>query len=107
MAGEAPREPGGGRGVALPMLFMVIERFKRGMAAKVGERFKTRGRLMPEGVVYQGSWLEPDGSRCFQVMEAGERRLIDEWIANWSDLVDFEVVEVLTSVEYWKKKAAE
>lgn len=88
------------------MLFMVIERFKPGMAAKVGERFKTRGRLMPQGVVYQGSWLEPDGPRCFQVMEAEGRGLIEEWIANWSDLVDFEVVEVVTSADYWKKKAA-
>jgi hypothetical protein len=88
------------------MLFMVIERFKAGMAEKVGERFKAHGRLMPDGVVYQGSWLEPDGSRCFQVMDSPERALIDEWIGNWADLVDFEVIPVLTSAEYWQKKTA-
>ncbi|MBL8875563.1 MAG: DUF3303 family protein [Phycisphaerae bacterium] len=84
------------------MLFMVIECFKPGKGDEVGSRFKTRGRMMPAGVIYRGSWLEPDSGRCFQVMEAPARGPIDEWIGNWSDLVDFEVIPVVTSDEYWK-----
>jgi hypothetical protein len=83
------------------MLFMVIERFKGGDAASVGERFAKHGRMLPDGATYGGSWLEPDGSRCFQVMDASDRATLDMWIARWSDLVDFEVVPVVTSSEFW------
>lgn len=86
------------------MLFMVIECFKPGKGEEVGNRFKLRGRMMPAGVEYRGSWLVPDTGKCFQVMEASSKALIDQWIANWSDLVDFEVIPVITSAEYWKMK---
>lgn len=88
------------------MLFMVIECFKPGKGDEVGRRFKTQGRMMPEGVCYQGSWLEPTGGKCFQVMEASTTAQIDEWISHWSDLVDFEVIPVVPSAEYWKMKEA-
>jgi hypothetical protein len=32
-------------------------------------------------------------------METNDRKLLDEWKANWSDLVDFEVHPVITSKE--------
>jgi Protein of unknown function (DUF3303) len=57
--------------------------------------------MLPEGVEYQASWIEPDGTRCFQVMEASRRELVDLWIGRWSDLVDFEVAPVMTSAEFW------
>lgn len=87
------------------MLFMVIESFKPGKGDEVGTRFKSHGRLMPAGVEYRGSWLVPETGKCFQVMEAPARELIDQWITNWSDLVDFEVSEVVTSADYWRMKA--
>jgi hypothetical protein len=37
--------------------------------------------------------------RCYQVMEADDPRLLEEWMSHWSDLVDFEVHEVVTSRE--------
>jgi hypothetical protein len=86
------------------MLFMVIEKMKDLRA--VGERFKTQGRLMPEGVIYHASWLEPSGLRCFQVMEAPSAELLDGWVRRWSDLMDLEVVPVLTSAEYWAREAS-
>ncbi|MGH7244268.1 MAG: DUF3303 domain-containing protein [Phycisphaerales bacterium] len=86
------------------MLFMVIECFKPGKGDEVGLRFKTQGRMMPEGVAYEGSWLEPTSGKCFQVMEASTKAQIDEWISHWDDLVDFEVIPVVTSAEYWKLK---
>ena len=84
------------------MLFMVIETFRCGDAAPVGERFRRCGRMLPEGVEYQASWIDPAGGRCFQVMEAPDAALLDEWIERWKDLIDFQVVPVLTSGEYWK-----
>src|SRR5579864_6594856 len=83
------------------MIFMVIERFKNGDPGPVGERFSRLGRMLPEGVAYVNSWLEPNGSRCFQVMEAPDRRALDAWINKWSDLVDFEVIPVVTSADFW------
>ncbi len=82
------------------MLFMVIERFNSG-AAPVGERFQRQGRMMPGGVSYHGSWIDPAALRCFQVMEATSRDLLDEWISHWSDLVEFEVIPVTTSADFW------
>ncbi len=32
-------------------------------------------------------------------METDDRALLDEWMVNWSDLVDFEVHPVVTSKE--------
>jgi hypothetical protein len=85
------------------MLFMVIERFKDGDVVRVGERFRNSGRMLPDGVVYQASWMDSAGTRCFQVMEAPSLELLNEWISRWEDLVDFEIVPVQTSGEFWSK----
>ncbi len=83
------------------MLFMVIESFRSGDARPVGERFRRRGRMMPQSVTYHASWVDVAGKRCFQLMEALDEAALREWIANWSDLVDFEVVPVMTSAQFW------
>ena len=80
------------------MLFMIVEHF-RGDPTAVYRRFRERGRLAPEGLRYVNSWVTLDIERCYQLMECDERRLLDQWIAEWSDLVDFEVIAVLTSAE--------
>ena len=85
------------------MLFMVIEHFKDGNSKLVGERFKESGRMMPEGVIYHASWLEPAGDCCFQVMEAPNTELLDVWMNHWSDLMEFEVIPVLSSRDFWAK----
>ena len=85
------------------MLYMVIERFKPGSVERIGERFRQRGRMLPEGVVYHASWVEPSGRRCFQIMEASEPAQLERWMEQWNDLVDFEVMPVLTSAEYWNR----
>lgn len=87
------------------MLFMVIEHFKNGDAKPVGERFQRSGRMMPEGVVYHASWVDPADARCFQVMEAEDVETLQAWTARWADLVDFEIVPVLTSREYWARQS--
>ena len=83
------------------MLFMVIEHFKNGDPAPVGERFKRCGRMMPEGVAYQASWVDRARGRCFQVIEASDPELLRQWVSRWEDLVDFEVIPVVTSGEFW------
>ena len=81
------------------MLFMVIEHFKNGDAVPVYQRFREQGRLAPPGVNYVNSWVTSDLARCFQIMEAPDRALLDQWLARWMDLVDFDVVPVITSAE--------
>ena len=81
------------------MLYLVIETFRNGDALPVYRRFRERGRLAPEGLAYVSSWVTQDLTRCFQIMECDDRALLDQWMAAWSDLTDFEVIPVLTSPE--------
>ena len=83
------------------MLFMIIETFREGNAAAIGERFREKGRMLPEGVTYHDSWVDRKRMRCFQIMEAPNLEAIDEWMNRWRDLVDFEVIPVQTSAEFW------
>jgi uncharacterized protein DUF3303 len=77
------------------MLYMVIERFND--AEAVYRRFREKGRMLPEGLNYLDSWAESNHSRCFQLMKCDNVQLFQQWIANWQDLVDFEIVEVVPS----------
>ena len=81
------------------MQFMIIEQFRDGDPVPVYRRFRDRGRLAPDGLRYVASWVSDDLTRCYQVMEGDDRRLLDEWMANWRDIVDFEVIPVMTSAE--------
>lgn len=81
------------------MLFMIIERFRNNDAIPVYRRFRDRGRLAPDGLTYVSSWVDTRLASCYQLMEANDASLIDRWIANWDDIVDFEVVPVMTSKE--------
>ena len=81
------------------MLYLVIESFRNGDAVPVYARFRERGRLAPEGLAYVNSWVTPDLRSCYQVMECADRALLEQWMASWADLVDFEVVPVITSAE--------
>ena len=85
------------------MLFMVIERFEHGDAQAIGNRFKQSGRMLPEGVAYHSSWVDLTGTRCFQIMEAPQLESLNPWIERWQDLIEFEVVPVLTSADFWAK----
>jgi uncharacterized protein DUF3303 len=79
------------------MLFMVIERFKNQDAPAIYRRFQEKGRMMPEGLTYVGSWIEASFDRCFQLMECDDARLFQQWIIHWQDLVEFEIVPVVAS----------
>jgi Protein of unknown function (DUF3303) len=81
------------------MLFMVVERFRGGDPVPVYRRFRDRGRLAADGLRYVTSWVSEDWRCCYQVMECEDRALLDQWIAQWQDLVDFEVIPVITSAQ--------
>ena len=78
---------------------MVVEHFKNKDAVPVYRRFRDKGRMMPDGLVYVSSWVDDKFERCYQLMETHDRRLLDEWVANWNDLMDFEVYAVIRSKE--------
>jgi tRNA splicing endonuclease len=78
-------------------LYMVIENFKNDDAVPVYRRLRDRGRLAPSGVSYVSSWVTDKMDRCYQLMETHDRALLDRWITNWNDIVDFEVHPVITS----------
>ncbi len=80
-------------------LYMVVEAFKNGDAAPVYRRFQERGRMAPEGLSYVSNWVSDELDRCYQLMETEDRSLLDRWMANWTDIVDFEVHPVISSQE--------
>ncbi len=79
--------------------FMIVERFRDGTGDAVYARLAERGRMMPAGLTYLDSWIRADRALCFQLMETSDRALLDEWMAHWDDLMEFEVVPVITSAE--------
>jgi hypothetical protein len=81
------------------MLYMIVETFRHGDAIPVYRRFRDRGRMAPEGLRYVASWVTDDFRRCFQVMECDDPELLERWMVQWRDLVDFEVTPVVTSAE--------
>ena len=78
---------------------MIIENFREGNPLPVYRRFRDQGRLAPEGLTYVSSWVTHDLRRCYQVMECENRAPLDAWIAAWNDIVDFEVIDVMTSTQ--------
>jgi hypothetical protein len=79
------------------MLYMVVERFKD--TSEIYRRLRAKGRMMPEGLTYISSWIDHDLKTCWQVMETEEFVLLERWIDNWKDLMNFEIVPVRTSAE--------
>jgi hypothetical protein len=86
-------------------LYMVVEHFKNKDAVAVYRRFRDSGRMAPEGLVYVSSWVDAKRERCYQVMETHDPALLEEWMAKWRDLIDFEVHPVMTSQEAAEKIA--
>lgn len=84
------------------MLFMIIENFGENVV-EVYRRFENKGRLAPIGLEYVASWVDKDLKKCFQLMETDDKKLLDQWINNWKDIVDFEIVPVMSSHEALEK----
>ena len=85
--------------------YMVVEHFRNNDPVPIYRRFRERGRMMPEGLTYVSSWIDERLERCYQVMEADDRALLEEWMANWNDIMEFEVYPVITSKDAVEKIA--
>ena len=82
------------------MLFMLIERFRDNDMVPVYKRLREGGRRLPEGLKYLDSWVEPNFSRCFQLMECDDLRLFQRWVLEWRGFgATFEIVPVVPSKE--------
>lgn len=82
------------------MLFMIIERFRDDDMLPVYKRVRDEGRMFPDGLEYVDSWVEPNFSRCFQLMRCDDLKLLQEWVLKWRGSgITFEIVPVLTSKE--------
>jgi len=77
------------------MLFMVIEDFRGKDRKSIYRRFRDKGRMMPDGLRFVGSWVTADMGRCFQLMEAEDVALLQRWVAEWCDLAEFEILPVI------------
>lgn len=85
------------------MLFMVIESFKDSQVKEVYRRYQEKGRMMPEGLKYIDSWVEVNFDRCFQLMECDDPLLLQQWVIEWQDLVQFEIIPIVPSKDTSEK----
>lgn len=85
------------------MTYLVIEYFKPGRVKEMYARFDEKGRMLPDGVQFVSSYINEAVSICWQIMEAESMAHLQQWISCWSDLVDFEVVPVISSAEARQK----
>ena len=76
------------------MLFMVIEKFKNQDGKAVYRKLRDSGRALPDGLKFVASYVSADLGRCFQLMEADDVTLFQRWIAEWQEVMGFEVVPV-------------
>lgn len=81
------------------MHFMVIETFRNQDAKGIYTRLKEKGRSLPEGLTFESSWVTADLTRCYQVMTCDDVALLQRWVTEWSDLVEFEIVPVTSGAE--------
>ena len=81
------------------MRYMVIERYKPDTAKLIYERVAAKGRQIPDTLHYVESWISADLSTCYQLMDCDDERSFESWTRHWEDLVDFEIVPVLSSQE--------
>jgi hypothetical protein len=82
------------------MLFMIIERFRDNDMVPIYRRVRDEGRTLPEGLEYLDSWIEPNFSRCFQLMKCDDLRLFQRWVLERRGSgISFEIVPVVSSKE--------
>ena len=83
---------------------MVVEHIKD--AEAVYQRLWDRGRRLPNDLELVSVWYDENVERGYRLMETHDRRLLDEWMVNWDDLIEFETYRVITSEEAGEKVAA-
>jgi len=77
------------------VLFMVVEKFRNQDGKAVYRKLRDGGRALPDGLKFVASYVSADLGRCFQLMETDDVTLFQRWIADWQEVVEFEVVPVV------------
>lgn len=85
------------------MTHMIIETFKPGKVKQIYRSLEEKGRMQPKELTYINSWIDENMNRCFQVMETESIENIHEWISNWDDVMEFEIIPVISSSEAKQK----
>ena len=85
------------------MQYMIIEKFHKGKVKALYQRFEEKGRMLPDGVKYIDSWISEDVTVCYQFMESDAIEKLQQWMLHWNDLVDFEIIPVISSGEAKRK----
>ncbi|MEZ4417939.1 MAG: DUF3303 family protein [Gemmatimonadota bacterium] len=88
------------------MFVLLIETYRNGDARAVYQRVRETGRGIPTALRYVDSWVTEDLGRCYQIMEVSDPAALQDWMASWSDLVDFEVLRVIPSAEAARRALA-
>ena len=83
--------------------YMVLGRIKD--AAEAYQRFWDRGRILPNGLVIESAWFDENVEHSYHLMQTHDRRLLDKWIANWNDVIEFDVYPVITPEEAGERVA--
>ena len=83
---------------------MVIEHFKDGAIDLIRQRHSQEGRMLPASISYHASWVDVTGRRCFQLLESSNPDDLELWTSRWSDLIDFEIIPVVSSSGFWNKE---
>lgn len=85
------------------MQYMIIEKFHPGKLKEMYQRFDEKGRMLPKGVIYINSWIDENITTCYQVMESDSMEKLHKWTENWKDIVDFEIIPVISSDQARRK----
>src|SRR4029450_5408907 len=81
------------------MHYMVVEHCREGNPVPVYRRFRDQGRMAPDGLRYVSGWVAED-LRCWhQIMECEDTALLEPWTARLADVIEFEVIPVITSAD--------
>jgi hypothetical protein len=81
------------------MLFMVIERFKNRDAKAVYGRFREQGRGAPRGALLRGQLDRGELRPLLSAHGMRGRASPAAVVVFWSDLIEFEIVPVVSSAE--------
>ncbi len=83
--------------------YLVIEYYKEGKIKEIYKRFEEDGRMLPEGVELVDSWVETNFYRSYQIVKADRLDKLMTWTNQWTDLMEFDIIPVLTSDEMQEK----
>ena len=79
------------------MTFLIIEKFKEDKVNALYLRLEEKGRLLSPGIQYVNSWIDMDITTCYQIMKAKSIGQVQEWLFQWQEFADFEIIPVMDS----------